>query len=89
MNRNSNFIGVKNALNKAYHQFLNVNAPLTGDEKLLQDIRRAKSDWIQAENRFNQATDPDLIDQVVYDMMAAKTKYTYLLKYAKEQNLHM
>lgn len=86
---NSNFIGVKDALNKAYHQFLNVNAPFTEEQKLMQDIRRAKSDWMQAENRFNQTTDPDVIDQVIYDMMSAKTRYAYLLKYAKEQNFHM
>ena len=37
---------------------------------------------------FHEVTDPDLVDYTIYDMMAAKTKYTYLLKTAKNKELH-
>lgn len=84
-----NFNGLKEAFNKAYRQFLNVPVPMTEEQQLMQSISKAHAECQMAENRFNQATDPDLIDQAIYDMMAAKTKYAYLLKSAKEMNLHL
>ena len=84
-----NFSGVKEAFNKAYRQFLNVPVPMTEEQQLMDSIGKAHAECQMAENRFNQATDPDLIDQAIYDMMAAKTKYAYLLKSAKERNLHV
>lgn len=80
--------GIRNTASKVYHQVLNVPYPQTDDEKLIGSIRLALSDWQRAENMFHEATDPDLIDYAIYDMLATKTKYTYLMKTAKRQNLH-
>ena len=80
--------GIANTASKIYHQVLNVPYPQTEDEKLINSIRSAHSDWIRAEAMFHEVTDPDLVDYTIYDMMATKTKYTYLLKTAKNKDLH-
>jgi|AGTN01.3.fsa_nt_gi Protein of unknown function (DUF2508). len=49
------------------------------------DVRRAYSDWQAAENYFDNVADPDLIDYAIYDMEAAKKKYVYMLKKARER----
>ena len=48
------------------------------------DVRRAHSDWQAAENYFDNVADPDLIDFAIFDMEAAKKKYVYMLKKARE-----
>lgn len=48
------------------------------------EIRKAHSDWQAAENYFDNVSDPDLIDFAIFDMEAAKKKYVYMLKKAKE-----
>ncbi len=82
------FVGIANTANKIYHQVLNVPYPQTEDEKLISSIRAAHSDWQRAEAMFHEVTDPDLVDYTIYDMMATKTKYAYLLKTAKNKDLH-
>ncbi len=48
------------------------------------DVRRAYSEWQAAENYFDNVDDPDLIDFAIYDMEAAKKKYSYMLRKARE-----
>ncbi len=48
-------------------------------------IKKAHADWQAAENYFQNVADPDLIDFAIYDIQAAKKKYIYMLKKAKEQ----
>jgi len=48
------------------------------------DVRRAYSEWQAAENYFDNVDDPDLIDFAIYDMEAAKKKYVYMLRKARE-----
>lgn len=79
------FDNIKNTANKMYHQVLNVPYPQSNDEMLMSSINSAKSEWQRAESLFHEATDPDLIDHAVYRMMAAKTRYNYLIKTAKQK----
>jgi hypothetical protein len=83
----STFNGIAGTASKIYHQVLNVPYPETDDEKLLGSIKAAHSDWQRAEAMFHEVTDPDLVDHAIYDVMAAKTKYIYLLKTAKNKDL--
>ena len=83
----SNFMGVKGAMNRAYRSFLNIPTPPTEADILLCAIQNARRDYQLAESRFNEAAEQDLIDQAIYDMLSAKTKYTYLMKKAKEKDL--
>jgi hypothetical protein len=52
-----------------------------------EDVRQAYSDLKAAENYFDNVDDPDLVDFAIYDLEAAKKKYAYMLKKARE-NYH-
>ncbi|MGI6731860.1 MAG: YaaL family protein [Anaerovoracaceae bacterium] len=79
--------GIKNIVEKAYHQILNVPEPINESEELKLSIQEAQQDWRRAERIFSEATDPDLVDYAIYDMLAAKTRYSYLIKTAKKKGL--
>ncbi|WP_165445136.1 DUF2508 family protein [Bacilliculturomica massiliensis] len=84
----NNFIGVKDIMGRAYRSFLNIPVAPTEDDLLISAIKGARRDYKMAESRFNEATNQDLVDQAIYDMLSAKTKYTYLMKQAREKDLH-
>lgn len=71
-----------------WKNFIQLPVQPTENSKLLDSIQDAQKEWRCAESRFNEATDFDLVDQAIYDMMAAKTKYSYLVRKAKEKDLH-
>ncbi len=48
-------------------------------------VETARLEWRSARNRFNQISDPDLIDHAIYDLEAAERRYIYLLKKAREE----
>lgn len=83
----SNFIGVKNAMERVYKNFLNVPSKRTEEDELLGAIRTARMDYKMAESRFNETSESDLVDQAIYDMLSAKTRYTYLMKQARDRGL--
>jgi hypothetical protein len=49
-----------------------------------EDVRQAYADLKAAENYFDNVDDPDLIDFAIYGLEAAKKKYAYMLKKARE-----
>lgn len=71
-----------------WKNFINLPQAVTEESKLIDSIDKAQRDWRDAESRFNEAVDTDLVDQAIYDMLAAKTKYCYLMKLAKQKGLH-
>lgn len=58
------------------------------DHEMLEKIHRAQKEWMDKENYFNFATDPDLVDFAIYDIEASRRKYAYLLKMAKEEKIN-
>jgi hypothetical protein len=48
------------------------------------EVKRAFAIWQAAQNYFDNVADPDLIDFAIYDMEAAKKRYVYMLKKARE-----
>lgn len=50
------------------------------------EVKKAYADWQAAENYFDNVDDPDLIDYAIYDIAAAKKKYVYMLKKAREMH---
>lgn len=48
-------------------------------------VEQARQDWQCARERFDQISDPDLIDHAIYDLEAAERRYVYLLKKAREE----
>ncbi len=55
----------------------------TGD--YADDVKKAYADLKAAENYFDNVGDPDLIDFAIYDIEAAKKKYAYMLKKARQE----
>lgn len=61
----------------------------TQKKQMLTYIKNARSELEQATNRFNELTDSAAIDYASYHLLAAKTKYAYLLQVAKEEGLRL
>ena len=41
----------------------------------------------QAQNRFEQETDPDLVEAAIYELQSLRAQYRYLLRIAREQGV--
>ena len=41
-----------------------------------------------AQSRFEQETDPDLIEAAIYEMQSLRAKYRYLLRVARTQGIY-
>ena len=48
-------------------------------------VEEARQDWQGARKRFEQISDPDLVDHAIYALEAAERRYVYLLKKAREE----
>ncbi len=48
-------------------------------------IKKARQEWEDAQNYFDQVDDCELIDYAVYAVCAAEKKYIYLYKKAKSR----
>lgn len=63
---------------------------IPADNSLLKDIEKAKKEWEYAQKRFNDVSEPDMVDYVIFYIIAAERRYMYLLnKYKtiqKEEN---
>lgn len=53
----------------------------------LEIVNRAKDEWIESQNYFENVSNPDLIDLAIYRMEAAKIFYMYLIKEAKRKGI--
>ncbi|MGB9812643.1 MAG: YaaL family protein [Thermovenabulum sp.] len=56
-------------------------------DDLVEELKRAKNEWIAAEKYFESVSDPDLVEYAIYNIEAAKRKYIYLLKKAREEGI--
>lgn len=54
-----------------------------GREELANIVDAAKEEWQAAQNYFNQASDPELVDHAILCVQAAERKYMYWLKQLK------
>lgn len=61
----------------------------TEDDKLYESINNARSELELAVLTFNEMTDDQAIDYASYNLLAARAKYSYLIKLAKEKNLSL
>jgi len=58
-------------------------------EVLLQSIQSARKELHEADRLFNQLSDAEAVDYASYTLLAAKAKYSYLLKLAKEKHISL
>jgi len=54
---------------------------------LADSLEEARTEWLNSQAYFETVTDPDLVDHAIFMMEAAKKRYTYLLKKAKETGM--
>lgn len=54
----------------------------TSDDLLVM-VDTAKQEWLNAQNYFNHATEPELVDHAIVSLQAAESKYMYWLKQLK------
>ena len=61
----------------------------TQDKILLNSLQSARLDLEKATDLFNELTDDTAVDYASYNLLAARAKYSYLLKLAKKSNLSL
>lgn len=59
------------------------------NRSFVENIQTAKTEWEQARNYFSSVSDPDLVDYALYKMQASEAFYTYLIKRAKKEKIHI
>jgi len=57
------------------------------DDLLFDSLKSARSELDRATVLFNELTDDTGVDYASYNLLAARAKYSYLLKLAKEKKL--
>ncbi|QSZ27406.1 DUF2508 family protein [Aceticella autotrophica] len=55
---------------------------------LVNEVKETMRQIKDAEIYFQNVTDPDLIDQAIYNLESLKKKYIYLIKKAKENGIN-
>src|SRR5690554_5958630 len=51
--------------------------------EFIEIVNKARDEWLDAQNYFQNVSNPDLIDLAIHRMEAAEIFYMYLLKEAK------
>ena len=59
------------------------------DELLYNSINNARFELENAVSTFNELTDDKAVDYASYNLLAARAKYSYLIKLAKERKLSL
>ena len=62
---------------------------ISQDEILFNSLQSAKMDLEKATVLFNELTDDTAVDYASYNLLAARARYSYLLKLAKESKLSL
>lgn len=57
------------------------------NEKIIKEIKTAQLEIKNAENFFQYVSDPELVDVAIYDLESKKSKYSYLIRMAKEKGV--
>ena len=55
------------------------------DSELLESIKSAKKEWLDANMNFEYVEDKDIVDYYTYKILACQIRYEYFLKKAKEK----
>ena len=59
------------------------------DNALIEDIRSARNEWLNADSNLQYVCENEIIDYYTYMLKAAQIKYEYFLKKAKERGLKL
>jgi hypothetical protein len=69
----------------------------SGDPPLKQEsgneyyklVEQARREWHSARQRFEEISDPDLVDSAIYAIKSAERRYVYLLRKAREEEMQL
>lgn len=59
------------------------------EKSIFDSILKARSEMEQAACLFNEMTEKEQIDYASYNLLAAKTKYSYLMKMARDKGMRL
>jgi len=59
------------------------------NEEFFIAVAKARQEWFDAQNYFENVIEGDLIDHAIYKVEAAKSKYMYMLKHARQCGIKM
>lgn len=65
------------------------NKKNNSNEEFFIAVAQARQEWYDAQNYFENVIENDLIDHAIYKMEAAKSKYMYMIKQAKQYGIKM
>lgn len=54
---------------------------------IYESLRKAKKDWDNAKNIFENVSNPELVDYAIYNVDAAEKRYMYILNQIKNGNV--
>ena len=60
--------------------------PLSPPESYYLPVKQAWQEWQDAKQRFNQVSEPGMVDYAVYSLQAAERRYIFLLQKAREES---
>lgn len=80
-------VGFLDVVGNLYAKFVAGEDMRTEADVMLDTISMAHEDWKNAESFFQNVTDPDLVDHAIYRVEAARTRYWYLMKQAREMGI--
>ena len=60
---------------------------MTAEQRLMEDLKKTRTELEIAYSGFDNVTDPDLIDCYIYEVNSLLKRYTYLTNLAKEERV--
>jgi len=81
----SNLSNVFGGIQSRVNEFYDEERPV--EDELVGIVKKAHDEWREAERLFQNVSDPDLVDHAIYRVEAARARYIYLVKKAKEEGI--
>lgn len=83
------FTALIERIKENWQPFLEEKAIIEEHELSLEEhLDKARLEWKEAQNYFNNVSEPELVDHASFLLRAAESKYMYLLKKYKEKQLN-
>lgn len=57
-------------------------------KRLFEDIEYVEQRLERIRESFDMTDEPELVDALIYEELALRARYAYLLRIAKEKNIH-
>ena len=75
--------------NKVLELILSSGEYTKEQREVIQYLKEARNEWYIASEMFRSVNETDLIDCAIYKEGAARSKYAYYLKQARELNIRV